>query len=205
VLAALLGLDWGSVPTWVGTIVTGASALLAAFSYRRSVRDKEREQASKVAAWIEVSYKGLERERRLRVANRSEGSIFALFVEPPEAPELRLAELPAGKMAVAVLPAGTPGNVKKQDVEVNLALIKFSGGTREEAVAVTWPVVEFMDALGRNWRREPTGTLRQIAQRRVVGVEITVTNPLLEWVKNLGISLDDLERHGKSRAKKSET
>jgi hypothetical protein len=47
-----LGLDWGNVPAWIGTIVTSSSFAVAALSFRRSVLDKERAQASNVAAWV---------------------------------------------------------------------------------------------------------------------------------------------------------
>src|SRR4051812_18140980 len=47
-----LGLDWGNVPTWIGTVVTSSSFTIAALSYRRSVLDRERDQARNIAAWI---------------------------------------------------------------------------------------------------------------------------------------------------------
>ncbi|SDM01278.1 hypothetical protein SAMN05660642_01328 [Geodermatophilus siccatus] len=51
-MSGWLGLDWGNVPTWIGTIVTSSSFTVAALSYRRSVLDKERAQASSIAAWV---------------------------------------------------------------------------------------------------------------------------------------------------------
>jgi hypothetical protein len=53
------GLDWGNVPAWVGSILTGTSLMIASLTYRRSVKEKEREQtdrergqASKVTTWL---------------------------------------------------------------------------------------------------------------------------------------------------------
>ena len=45
-----LRLDWGNVPTWTGMLLTSGSLTVAALAYRRSVLDKERDQASKIAA-----------------------------------------------------------------------------------------------------------------------------------------------------------
>jgi hypothetical protein len=54
-----MGLDWGSVPAWVGSILTGSSILIASLTYRRSVQDRRdeqlnraRAQAAKVSAWV---------------------------------------------------------------------------------------------------------------------------------------------------------
>ena len=52
VVSGWLRLDWGDVPAWVGTVVTSGAFTVAALSYRRSVLDKERAQASSVAAWV---------------------------------------------------------------------------------------------------------------------------------------------------------
>jgi hypothetical protein len=55
-----LGLDWGNVPAWIGSVLTGSSILIASLTYRRSVEDKRREQsererlqAANVSAWID--------------------------------------------------------------------------------------------------------------------------------------------------------
>jgi len=46
-------MEWGTVPAGIGTILTACSILIAAVSYRRSILNDEREQASKVNAWAE--------------------------------------------------------------------------------------------------------------------------------------------------------
>jgi hypothetical protein len=53
-------LDWGTVPAWVGAVLTGSSLLIASLSYRRSVEERreerlsqERAQAVKVSAWFD--------------------------------------------------------------------------------------------------------------------------------------------------------
>ena len=57
-MSGWLSLDWGNVPDWVGALVTGSSEAVAAISYRGSVKAKEREQASKVAAWVALDRHG---------------------------------------------------------------------------------------------------------------------------------------------------
>jgi hypothetical protein len=80
--------DWGNVPAWVGTIVTRSSFLIAALSYRRSVRDKEGEQASRVAAWHQMSgEQGLSR-RVLHISNGSDGPIYDVVARVESDPAL---------------------------------------------------------------------------------------------------------------------
>ena len=47
----MASLDSGTVPLWVGTLFT-STVTVAAISYVRSVLDRERDQASKVSAWL---------------------------------------------------------------------------------------------------------------------------------------------------------
>jgi hypothetical protein len=53
-----LGWDWGNVPSWVGSLLTGSSLTLAAVTYARSSGDRhraieetERGQAARVSIW----------------------------------------------------------------------------------------------------------------------------------------------------------
>lgn len=93
--ADVTGLDGGNVPTWVGIAFMSTSVMLAALSYQRSVRDKERDQASRISAWLSVEKApeakfGAEGEVVLalsaviRVSNRSESPAFEIqLVVPP--------------------------------------------------------------------------------------------------------------------------
>jgi hypothetical protein len=47
-----LGLNWGDVPTWVLSILTGCAFLIAAVTYRKSVSDSQRDQANAVSVWV---------------------------------------------------------------------------------------------------------------------------------------------------------
>jgi len=70
-------LNWGDVPTWVGSVSTGAALLIAAVAYRRSVHDGEREQASHVTAWV-VAEEGPDGEDVLHVKNSSNAAIYSV-------------------------------------------------------------------------------------------------------------------------------
>ena len=48
----VLSLAWGDVPTWIGSLLTGTSFAVAAFTYRSSVADRRRAQATLVSAWL---------------------------------------------------------------------------------------------------------------------------------------------------------
>jgi hypothetical protein len=79
-----LGLDWGNVPAWVGSVLTGSSILIASLTYRRSVEDKRREQqdrerlqAANVSAWIDLP------NGRVYLQNSNDVTIKArIFLEP---------------------------------------------------------------------------------------------------------------------------
>ncbi len=164
----LLRLDWGNVPAWVGSILTGTSLLIAAFSYRRSVMDKERDQASKVAAWIALVNEDGHRKRVLRISNGSDASIYELTCRPHNDREIFLEELPAkATTAVGLRGVGPQPKITKQAI----AGIKFwfvsveTTTTTEVFSQEPSPEIEFCDALGRWWRRSPRGEVRRIRSR----------------------------------------
>jgi hypothetical protein len=74
-----LGLNWGDVPAWVGSVLTGVALLVAANTYRKSVRDSEREQAKTVTVWVEEerSTGFLRRENTLHIMNGSSATIYS--------------------------------------------------------------------------------------------------------------------------------
>lgn len=47
-MALTRGLDWGNVPAWVASILTGASLLLGFYILLRDRRKEEREQALRI-------------------------------------------------------------------------------------------------------------------------------------------------------------
>jgi hypothetical protein len=80
-----LGADWGNVPGWFGTALTSGSIAFAAWTYRRSVRDKERAQASSIAAWMARRWdEDGTQHRLLLVSNGSDASVYEVSVRLPE-------------------------------------------------------------------------------------------------------------------------
>jgi hypothetical protein len=175
-----VNLEWGSVPIWIGTIVASTSALLAVVSYRRSVRDKEREQASKVSAWAtlegisldiregNVASMPFEYQTTIYIANRSDGPIYDVEVTHPYLSQLSASEIPPGKTGTAKARFTDP-------TMTNVTWTQRPGGADGEdeydvSVEVrgrwTQPAVIFTDALGRRWERTPDRRLRSHSQRR---------------------------------------
>jgi hypothetical protein len=56
-------LNWGDIPTWIGT----GSFFIAAIAYQQSVADKQRDQATKISAWIGTTTENEQRKRVLRI------------------------------------------------------------------------------------------------------------------------------------------
>jgi hypothetical protein len=159
----LLQVKWGDVPAWVGSILTGTSLLIAALSYRRSVLDKEREQASKVAAWIALVEEDGQRKRVLRISNGSDASIYEFTCKPDYDREIFLDELPAkATTTVALRRAALPPTVM---AELERWFISFGVPTTEAFSQEPSPKIEFRDALGRWWERLPGGDVKKIRSR----------------------------------------
>jgi hypothetical protein len=74
--ASGLGVQWGDVPTWVGSVMTGVALLVAATAYRKSVRDTERTQASMVTIWV----KQVNGAGTVHVKNSSDASVYAVTI-----------------------------------------------------------------------------------------------------------------------------
>jgi hypothetical protein len=153
----------------VGSILTGTSLLIAALSYRRSVLDKEREQASKVAAWIALVEEDGHRKRVLRISNGSDASIYEFTCKLDDDREIFLDELPAkATTTVALRRAAPPPTTMKQEhtAEVKFWVISIGATATTEAFSQELsPKIEFCDALGRWWQRLPGGDVKKIRSR----------------------------------------
>src|SRR5580658_3328827 len=77
-----LGLDWGDVPTWVGSVLTGVALLIAAFTYRKSVSDSQRDQAKAITVWVDEDQKVkgriLRRTNTLHIRNGSNATVYSV-------------------------------------------------------------------------------------------------------------------------------
>jgi hypothetical protein len=175
-----VSVDWEAFRVWALTIITAASALVAVASYRRSLYDKKREQASRVAAWFTQeapialvpvddgsgAYSAVV-AARLHVANRSQEAIYAVHVQyaMPVADRDTARETEPAEVAV---PEIGPGIVAHADIAMHFAK-DFGERSRPDAGRAPWatfaPVtIVFTDALGRRWRRRGSRPVR--LQRR---------------------------------------
>lgn len=156
-----LGWDWGSVPTWVGTVITSGSAFIAALSYRRSVRDKEREQASKVGTWVGTTELDGETKSVLRVANNSDSPIYEVSVRRSGDLELISYEIPAATAAMTPVSSSSTTSVRRErSAGVKLWIISLEATEVTEFIPDERPPdVQFRDALGRWWLRRSDGRL----------------------------------------------
>jgi hypothetical protein len=182
------GVEWGSVSSWVAAVVTSSSAMVAVFSYRRSLRDAERKQASQVSAWIPLSEQEavvqggisasepkLTTDRPVeritvpisrkwleaKIANRSDAPIYNV--------ELALCE---GKSKLETvhaseIPPETVGTARFHHLVVRTRTVSLAVGSKSVSSSVTdFPLtllLSFDDALGRRWRRSPDSRLRRVS------------------------------------------
>jgi hypothetical protein len=166
-----IGLDWGNVPGWVGTVVTSTSVTIAALSYRRSVFDRQRQQASFIAAWVGLVEKDGKHRRALQVSNGSDASVYEVAILLSDKPVF-LTELPAKTTSIIELLDGQGASVAP------IASMRFwvvEVVMREETVsAASAPEIEFRDAAGRMWRRDADGKLKLMHKRTIRFVESTI-------------------------------
>jgi hypothetical protein len=143
---SLAMLDWGNVPAWTGSILTGSSLLIAALAYRRSVRDKERDQANKTVAWISMAPgDGVGDEESKSLATN-------VFVRNGS-------DLPIRHVTVWLSwPHGKATGREHWDTIIGDTTV------RRENNDYDWddnPMVQFKDAAGRWWHRSEDSLLHQ--------------------------------------------
>jgi hypothetical protein len=133
-----LGLDWGNVPSWVGTVLTSSSLGLAAFTYFRSSRDRrrqlddaERSQAARVSMWWVNPRRAV-----VRNGNDVAVTVQAVIADGPETSSERLG-LGPGEDRDCSCPAGSTA--------------------RLGACSCAWPI-----PFGRSWIRGDDGTLERV-------------------------------------------
>lgn len=141
--AGWLGLDWGNVPSWIASTLTGSSMLIAAMTYRRHVKeqarqqwDREREQAGRVSVWLESS-------RRALIRNGNEvGVTVQAYVDV------------AGAFAVSDRVACGPGETRELALPYEYERLVTQVGS------CPTPSVLIVDSSGRTWLRTTRGDLR---------------------------------------------
>jgi hypothetical protein len=163
------GLDWGSVPAWIAAIITSGSFVVAAVTYRRSVLNEERDQASKVSAWASAPEEPNEKKYReseagdvyivaslpvtLHVANRSDGPIYDIDLRILERESWRIDELPPGAAQKVAVPVEFRDRVQKAGEVPHRTSIAYE---------LAKPELAFTDALGRRWQRTEDRQLRAV-------------------------------------------
>ncbi|MEU3618860.1 hypothetical protein ABZ725_42045 [Streptomyces sp. NPDC006872] len=158
--------DLGTVPAWVGSILTGGSLLFAAITFSRSRGDEKRAQASKVGAWVSqedddepASFKYI-----LNVSNTSDVGAYEIVVTDPESGELlAVIEKLEPKKAERIEMVRDKNSWKKRTTGMHL--IRSSAGKVDRVklrMRDTPVVLELRDALGRRWRIDPNRKITKV-------------------------------------------
>ena len=128
-----LDIEWsGPATDWIGSVGTALAFLVAAFGYVGSVRDKRREQARRISAWIQASDSNAA-PRELHILNGSEQPVFDLYVSAGGEAEPRVPQ---------VLPPGPPV------IELASDSVGAPGYRLPAAIDIV-----FVDAADREWHR----------------------------------------------------
>ncbi|MFF1496386.1 hypothetical protein [Streptomyces sp. NPDC058304] len=160
-----LGLDWGSVPTWVGAF----SFFVAVLSFLRSQGEKKREHASKVGAWITKTSGDGADKYYVTVSNAGTAPAYEIKVKDSRAADT-LVEIPE-----------LPGNTSvRQEVKKNsaswhplqsaapISVRPSASGILTATIMVEQAtvVLELRDALGREWKIDKDRKIDRVKSER---------------------------------------
>jgi hypothetical protein len=147
---AIMGLDWGNIPVWVGVILTSASVGIAARTYVLNSRRAIREQASQVTVELHVPEIAPDILHTVEVTNHSAASIWRVRLEVH-----RFTTVEYSPREAVV----RPGDSLIFTTEP-FWWEKFAPGSASGAMrAPVYGIVTFVDAQGYEWRRSSTGVL----------------------------------------------
>ncbi|MFE2305039.1 hypothetical protein [Streptomyces sp. NPDC059411] len=157
IASGLMGWDWGTVPAWVST----TSVVLAAWAFWRGTRDKRREQASKVAAWVELREENGKNQFYLHVRNDSTSPIFHLTIHT-ESDRYEQSELePGASFKREVSPGiGYQRMLTKIDAIKGGRDEKITNRQIKRAFKDAAVSLHFRDSLGRWWKRKANGKIK---------------------------------------------
>lgn len=154
--------DWGSVPGWIGSLITSGSLVVATATYRKSVRDQRAEQALKVVTW---SVEGADdsRTRRVFLANRSNHAIYNVRFTPFDSEDMFFDVFEPGQDFYELpLPDASRLEANSQ-FSTNMVAVPFVpikvALSRQQRRQEPYPYLEFVDASGRGWTRDGKGQL----------------------------------------------
>jgi hypothetical protein len=146
------GVQWGDVPTWAGAMLTGLALLIAAITYRKSVRDSERTQASMVTVWVGVAGE----KAAVHVKNGSNAAVYAVTIyyggkaaAKGRSPYYRIRDQDSGFKGLGSWASLGPGEEKS-------AALK-----RNPIFDPEIPSLYFRDANGVDWTRDYRARLKR--------------------------------------------
>ena len=164
-----LGIELGSWPAWLSTVVTSGLAIVALVTYRKAVHDKESEQASQIAAWTTESFDpDGSPSRVLFLANYSAAPVFELTAKPYDIPGFYYGILTAGETedhALPAIPEERAPDAKRLAVKFNYLGIVRTNVSIEFPQGEPLPELEFRDRAGQWWMRDGRGRLRKTQPR----------------------------------------
>jgi hypothetical protein len=138
-----MGLDWGNVPAWVGSILTGSSLAVAAITYVRSAEERRRENAENARAQAALVSSWPVNLRRWQVRN---GNTVAVSVQARIDDDHR-------SEPVVLYPSETRALRLPSGVEVRTTFL---------------PLL-IVDSFGRRWIRHGDGELAEVRDREPKG------------------------------------
>lgn len=145
--------EWGNVPAWVGSILTGSSLIIAAITYVRSAQERRRENAEKARAQAALVSSWPVNVRRWQVRN---GNTVAVSVQA-------LIDGDNRSEPVVLYPSETRA-------------IRLPAGVE---VGTTFLPLLIVDSFGRRWIRHGAGELVEVTERDSAGS--TTRQPALTW------------------------
>lgn len=159
-----LGLDWGNVPAWAGSILTSCSITVAALAYRRNILDKEAEQAKDVYAVVDWRDPGHpDRGRKLRIRNGSESVVYSVQARPFGSDSVTtISELSAKSTYYLELPPLAADTLNKRfELTVPVAPVTLETSLVMVRSEEPFPLLLFRDAAGYWWSRDERARLRR--------------------------------------------
>jgi len=182
-MSGWLGLDWGNVPAWTGSILTSGSLIVAASAFRHSVRSKQGEQAAQVFCTVVDDGTEPGKERIVEAVNDSSVSIYAVTVVIPRERDTfggatqelyPLKELqPNSKAEIARIPLPSESPPRRLELSYPMGPIRPYVNV-DLAARDLVPEIKFRDAAGVWWRRDSRGRLRRSSAREVVRSSISI-------------------------------
>ena len=153
-------LNWGDVPSWITAFATLALVGAGAVPLYRVGRERIRSQAEQVYVWTDRFSMGgdpevdeLVDECEVVVANASSGPVFDVNLRLLNLRWADDAELIDGCVFFGIPPDSRTN-------KVTLGELSWGDFIRDSPDSLRWPLeIEFTDAAGRRWYRDPDGRL----------------------------------------------